>query len=669
MRRRLLYVSALFLILPGVSAWAQESDELQGRELTELSLEQLTNIRVISVSKKEQALAQTAAAVFVITQEDIRRGGFTSIPDALRIVPGLDVAQIDSNHWAISSRGFNGLFSNKLLVLIDGRSVYSPLFSGVYWDVQDTLLEDVDRIEVIRGPGAAVWGANAVNGVINVITKSAKDTQGGLVTIGAGNEDRGIAAVRYGVALGSSGYLRGYTKFSSRASLLDSLGQSLPDGWNAGRAGFRLDWNPSQRDSVTLQADAYDNRGGEQLTVAGLSPAAMSLVNNQEHSDGGNFLASFTRHYSDTSELSVKFYFDRIRRDDALVGYSQNTYDFDLQHRFQAGPRQDLIWGLGYRLTGDSLQAGYARLTPDSRALQLFSSFINDEISLVNGKLSLIVGAKLEHDDFTGFSVQPDARLLWTPAKEHTAWLAVSRAVRLPSRAERNILLTYAVGPGPGGLPAVTSVEGSPDFQSEVLKAYQAGYRVLPAHWFSLDVTGFYNDYNHLQSVQTGLPELNFAGFQPYLQVPLLFTNQLGGTSTGFELAANWTAGEKWRLSTAYTGLRIRIRPDPGYSSPIPDTTSGRNPAHQFSVRSQLNLTKKLQWDTSAFYVSSLPAIQIPGYTRLDTRWGWRMNDSVEFSIVGQDLLSPRRAEFVPEALVAGGQTRRSIYVRFARFF
>jgi len=654
----------VFLLLAALSIPALSQVRMGSPDLSERSLEELAKIDVISVAKKEQKLDRTAAAVFVITQEDILRGGFSSIAEALRIVPGLQVARIDSNKWAISSRGFNGLFSNKLLVLIDGRSVYSPLFSGVYWDVQDTLLEDVDRIEVIRGPGAAIWGANAVNGVINIITKKTKDTQGGLVTITGGDKDRTIVGARYGGTIGSAGQYRAYTKYTQRTPFDNPGIGPQPAGWNAGRTGFRTEWNLSGQDTLTVQGDAYDDRAGEDVVQPVLRPPYSQLFRDQSHSFGGNLLSSFTRRYSDTSSLTFQFYFDRFRRDDSLIGDSRNTYDFELEHRFQPFARNDVIWGAGYRLTNDRLAAGQVSFQPDSRAMQLFNAFVNDEIALINNKLSLSVGTKVERNDFTGVEVQPSLGIIWTPAGSHALWASVARAVRLPSRDERDVRLTYNASPTPLGVPAVAVLNGDPAFRSEVLTAYEAGYRVQPASWFSLDVTGFYYDYGRLMSVEMGMPTLTFSSLSPYVLVPLHFGNFSSARSEGAEVAANWMYGNRWKLSMGYSSLRMQTRRDPRSTSPYPDRTSGQNPANQFQVRSEWNVSRNWQFDTSAYYVSELSALYVPSYVRLDTRLGWRPGEKVEFSVGGQNLLSPHHLEFVPEALIQGTEIDRSFYAR-----
>jgi iron complex outermembrane recepter protein len=338
-------VSALLLISLASSVRAQKLTD----DLTAASLEDLMNIEVTSVSKREEKLFETAAAIYVITQEDIRRSGATSIPELLRMVPGLNVARIDANKWAISARGFNGQFANKMLVLIDGRSVYTPLFSGVYWDVQDTLLADIERIEVIRGPGATLWGANAVNGVINIITKSAKETQGGLLTVGGGSEETGLGSLRYGGPLGKAAHYRIYTKYFNRTDQVDGLGRSTTGQWAIHRGGFRLDWQASRRDAVTFQGDLYHGSISQQAILPRLSPPFTVAVNDPADVGGLNLLTRWSRSASSKSDFTLQFYYDRTQRFDQVVDETRNTYDLDLQHHLAAGRRHDLVGGLGLR--------------------------------------------------------------------------------------------------------------------------------------------------------------------------------------------------------------------------------------------------------------------------------------------------------------------------------
>ncbi len=473
------------------------------QSLKRMSLDDLMNVEITSVSKKEEKLSEAPAAVYVLTQDDIHRSGATSIPEALRLVPGLDVARIDAHTWAISSRGFNGEFANKLLVLIDGRSVYTPLFSGVFWDVQDPMLEDVDRIEVIRGPGAALWGANAVNGVINIITKSAKDTQGWLFSGGGGNQDRGFGEFRYGGSRGDDLFYRLYGTYFDHADSEMLGGGNGRDGWQQGRGGFRVDWQPSRDNLLTVQGDAYDGTEGQVFGVPTLtSPYAQQLTQATGVS-GGDVLGRWTHTLANGAEVKLQTYYDKTVRDTAILGDNLTTFDIDLQYDQHFGSRQEVIAGLGYRLEDEAIRnSSTVMFNPNHTDRQLFSGFVQDEVTLIPDRLKLTLGTKLEHNDFTGFEVEPSGRISWTPTIHQTVWAAVSRAVRTPSEEERDSRTELqAIPPGglyPGSPPALVTAEGDNAFASEDLLAYELGYRVRPCERVSLDFATFYNDYSRL---------------------------------------------------------------------------------------------------------------------------------------------------------------------------
>jgi iron complex outermembrane receptor protein len=627
-------------------------------DLTSISLEDLMQIEVTSVSKKDQKLARVAAAVYVLTQEEIRRAGHNSLPEALRMVPGLQVARTDSNKWAISARGFNGVFAANLLVLIDGRSVYTPLFSGVYWDLQDVALEDVERIEVIRGPGAAVWGANAVTGVISIITKHAKDTTGSLVALGGGNEELGSGYLRHGARLGQRAHYRVYGRFFQRNDLEDESGRPAGDDWNVLRGGFRLDWELSSRDALSLHGDLYGGHSGQRLSTYLLRPPYTQISHDRRQSTGGYFLSRWTRTYSQRSDLAMQLYYDRYERQDLLLPEVRDTLDLDFQHRYALSARHEWMWGLGHRTSWDHVQATpYATLQPDHLHFHLSSAFAQDEILLVPDRLRLTLGAKIEHNSFTGFELQPTARLLWTPDTRHSAWASVSRAVRTPSRGERSALFPQAAQPGPGGLPILITVVGNSELRSETLLGYEAGYRHQPTERVSVDVAAFYNVHRRLRASETGLPYLDPAG-EPRLILPVSITNGVRGDSHGLEVAAYWTVVPRWKLAGSYTGLRMRVRPSA--------VSEGRNPHHQFQVRCYLDLPYTFQFDTGVYYVGTLSAPRIPSYTRVDLRLGWRPKDLIEFSLGIQNLLDRRHLEFIPEASTLPSAVRRSAYGRIA---
>jgi len=632
----------------------------QPRDLTEISLEELMNIEVTSVSKKEQKLSQVAAAVYVITQEDIRRSGATSIPEALRMAPGVQVARVNAGWWALSARGFNGLAANKLPVLVDGRSVYSPLFSGVYWEVQDTLLEDVDRIEVIRGPGATMWGANAVNGVINIITKAAAQTQGGLVTAGGGNEERGFGGLRYGGPLGPNAHYRAYAKYFQRNHWFQGAGQGAVNDWGLLRGGFRMDLNLSKRDSLTVQGDVYRGQGEQQAGIASLSPPFLEVINDQTRSAGGNVLGRW-KHSSAGSETALQLYYDRTFRKDALTGEVLNTLDLDFQHRRALGSRHDLLWGCGYRLGRDQLQNSFTlSFEPRHRQDHLLSAFLEDDIALLEDRLRLTLGSKFEHNSFTGYEVQPNLRLIWTPHLRHAAWLSVARAVRTPSATEHDLRANLIAFPGANGLPNLLSLFGNRGYRSEELRAYELGYRLQLTPGLFLDLAGFYNFYDHLRSFQAGVPFLELAPAPPHVVIPGRFENLIKAQTRGLEVSATWNATSRWRLSAAYSGLAMRFRYPPGDLGNR--QIEGDSPGHQANLRSYLDLTRTVQFDSALYYVGALRQLGVPAYARLDTRLGWRPTPDLELSFVVENLPNNRHLEFIPEGAIRTTEIGRSIH-------
>jgi iron complex outermembrane receptor protein len=648
---RALFTSFAALLLAANSgAQAQQGVP----DVTAMSMEDLMNMQVTSVSKRSQKVADAAAAVFVITQEDIRRSGATSIPEALRLAPGLEVARIDENKWAIGSRGFNGRFDNKLLVLIDGRSVYTPLFSGVYWNIQDVMLEDVDRIEVIRGPGATLWGANAVDGVINIITKKAKDTQSAIVTAGAGNEERGSGGVRYGGKVGDT-YYRAYTKYFNWGPSEYPSGMSAHDGWDALRGGFRADWTPAGANSLTLQGDVYRSGYNETLTVPSLAPPYSNTFPNSGNYSGGNLLGRWNRS-SESSSMSLQMYFDNTTTsDNSLFVDHQNIFDMDFQHSFHLGNAQQVVWGLGYRSIRDRNDPSFSvSLQPNQVTLNQFSAFLQDEIGIVHNKLRLTVGSKFERNDFTGFEVEPNARLLWTPTPGQSVWTAVSRAVRTPALTEEGLHLNSQVIPpanpvNPTPFPAIVAVIGSNQFKSEDLLAYELGYRVQATNSFSADIATFYNNYSNLRTAEPGAPFLEGSPVPTDIVIPFVASNKMSGGTYGVELFTDWRVTPKWRLVGSYSYLQMDIAKNRDSLDPTPDNPNGSSPRHQWYVRSSLDLPKHFDQDTTLRFVDHLSSLNIPSYYSLDAHLGWRPVSTVEFSIVGQNLLDNHHLEFIPD--------------------
>jgi iron complex outermembrane recepter protein len=644
--RRLLVCVVLMSAVPSRAAAGEESSG----DLTHLDLEDLMNIEVTSVSKKPEKNSEAAAALYVITGDDIQRSGLETIPDALRMAPGVHVARKTANQWAVSVRGFSDQFSNKLLVLMDGRSVYTPLFGGVFWDVQDMLLEDVDRIEVIRGPGGTLWGANAMNGVINILSKSAKDTQGALVTAAGGSEERGAGAVRYGGRVGDGLYYRAYAKYFNRDGGFVPDGEES-DGWQMGRTGFRTDWDVSGHDQLTLQGDYYEGREGGFIdpTVAGPDDIVA----------GGNLLGRFTHKLERGSNVVLQSYYDYTYRDDPFFRERRNTYDAELQHRVPLPFHQEVVWGLDYRVSADDFRGGpTVELTADSRTIALYSAFLQDEIRFLDDRVRFSVGTKIEHNDFTGFEYQPSARIAGTPLDRHTAWAAVSRAVRTPSRAESDLLVNLE-DPATG---AVIRLFGNRRLDSEKLLAYEAGYRFPVAAALFLDVTAFYNDYRDVLSAAPQSPTFDPADpGTPIFRV--IETNHTKGQIYGAEAAVDAKLADFWQLRAAYSWLDLEIRPPPGESDYELSTNStrGSSPANQVSVRSLVNLPYRTQLDAFFRYVDSLPSQHVDRYFSLDLRIARGFSHGFELSVVGQNLLERHHTEFT-----GGSDVERAAYGKIA---
>lgn len=642
--------------------------------VTRLSLEQLLEMEVTSVSKKAEPFFTAASAIFVINQEDIRRSGATSFQELLGTVPGMEVSQIDNNKWAITSRGFNGRFSNKLLVLLDGRTLYSPSFSGVFWEVQDVMLEDIERIEVIRGPGGTLWGANAVNGVINIISKKAADTQGTLVSLGAGTEE-GSAAVRHGVKIGDQGYLRLYGKETNRDGTTGyASGNELDNDSTLGRGGFRLDWDQSRQDSFTLQGDAHRGLYTEVANHVTLAAPYSVTVTDGSDLRGANLLGRWHRALNPTSDTTLQLYYDHDRRRGDTIGQEINTVDLDFQHHFGLDDRHDFVWGLGYRAIQDSLnnlQPLQISFTPESRRTNLFSGFLQDEITLIKERLRLTVGTKIEHNDYTGYELQPNARLAWTPSQNHTLWGAVSRAVRTPSRGESDFqvgLYAFTV-PFPFPTDYLYTIEGDEELEAETLMAYEVGYRFKPNDHLFFDLTAFAKQYDHLLTQEFGTPR-NLGG---YWVVPSTFANNMDGETYGLELATTWQPLSWWQWKAAYTHLQLQLHTKPGSN----DTGSEKNeeegsPQNQLSLRSMINLPHNLELDAWLRYVDSVPRpsgytsggfLGVTSYVTFDLRLGWRPLENLELALVGKNLLDGDHLEYVAEDSVPS-ELARSVYAK-----
>lgn len=652
----LLISAALVATLLGSPAGAQTADP---DAIFDLDIDALAAIRVTSVSKKPEAPFLAPSAISVITREDIRRSGHRTIAEALRMVPGMQVARINSSNWAVSARGFNSDFANKLLVLIDGRNVYNPIFAGVYWDVQDVMLEDVDRIEVIRGPGATLWGANAVNGVINVVTSSAKETQGGLVSAGGGLEERGFAAARYGGRLGDAFY-RIYLKYDDRDGFEDPEGRDIDDDWRMARAGFRIDRAIPERRSMRLSGEVFHQDAGQ--TAIALEPI-FPVTERDGEAAGGHVIGRWEEQLGEGAVFSTQAYVDVFRRNRIVADEDREAYDLELQYRRPLGEGREITLGGGYRHLSDSLD-GTPRiaLTPSSRETDLYSGFVQVEQKLLDDRLRLIAGTKLEHNDFTGFEVQPSGRVSFAIDDGRMVWGAISRALRTPARADSGISVPIAVLPGEGEIPAVLTVVGDTRIEAEKLVAYEIGYRWRAGRRLLFDLTGFYNDYEDLVTFATGEePFVRPGPPRPFLVVPLRLRNGLDGETFGAEAAATWEPVDVWRGIAAYSWLDTDVEV-PGSASA--ESSAGGSPQHQLSLRSELDLSDRLELDGALYYVDTLSSGGIGSYVRLDVRLGWRPRPDLELALVGQNLGDPGHVEFDSPGVQPRTEIQRAVYAK-----
>jgi iron complex outermembrane recepter protein len=639
-----------------------QQDQTTPGRLTQVTLEELGQIEVTTASKEPVKASRTPAAIFVITQGDIRRSGATSIPEALRLAPGVEVARVDSNTWSIGVRGFASALSRDVLVLIDGRTVYTPLYAGVYWQVQDTLLEDVERIEVIRGPGGTIWGANAVNAVINIITKSAKDTRGMLVSAGGGNIDQGFVNLRYGGGNDKNFNYRIYGKAFNDGPEFHPSGSSF-DSWRMGQTGFRTDLELHNRDSFTLQGDFYNGDAGQSVGITTYSSPYMTNVQQRAELAGGNLLGRWKRILGAGSDIQLETYYDRTNRNQASFAESRNTFDLDFIHHFPLPRRQDFLWGLGVRLSsGNTTQVvPTVVFTPNNLTDKLYSGFIQDEIPIIGNQLSLTLGSKFLQETYSHFEFEPTARLLWTPNPRQTVWGAVTRAVRTPSRVEEDLQLTALLTPNP---LTFVRVIGDRSFSTEHLLGYEAGYRSLVTPKLSLDIAAFYNNHDHLLSIEPGAPFSESSPPPAHVVVPFFFGNGLSGNTAGFEIAPEWAPASTWRLRGSYSYLYLDLRKSAGSLDPSTvASTEGSSPHHQGVIQSFLDLPKRLEFDQTIRYVSNLPAQRVPAYATADVRFSWHATRSFDLSVVGQNLVQPHHAEFGgdPGGLVG---IKRTVYAK-----
>jgi iron complex outermembrane receptor protein len=617
-------LGAILCATSGPSAAQSDSvAQLSLDRLADLSLEQLGRINVSSVSRRQERLLHASASVYVVTAEDIRRSGARTLPEALRLAPNLQVARTSAGQWAISARGFNNAIGNKLLVLIDGRTIYSPLFSGVFWDAQDVMLEDVLQIEVISGPGGTLWGANAVNGVINITTRPAADTQGALVALASGN-DRRDGAVRWGGKIGDAA-VRIYGMGLERDDTTKAGGAAIADSARKQQVGWRVDWGRS-RDDFTLQGDSY--RGGS----APGTPVSPLL-------SGSNVLARWTRQLGDGASWRLQAYFDHSRRDEPLTFRDEmNVFDVEWQHNLAPLGDHRLMWGAGRRDARDRTDTSLlVTFNPAQRRLSWTNVFARDEITLGHD-LQATVGAKMERNVYTGWEFLPSARLSWTPSEQQLGWVALSRAVRAPARLDREFFF-------PGRPPFF--IIGGPNFESEIAKVLELGWRAQPTPALSYSVTLFHHRYDRLRS---GAP------------APAMVQNMIEGSTEGVEAWGHWQVTSNWRLSAGLNELREHLRVAAGSPDPVGPSALGNDPRHQWQLRSSLNLARGHELDVGVRHVGALPQPAVPAYTAVDARWGWHVSPAVEVSLTLQNLFDRNHIEFGD--LAAASQSRRAGWLK-----
>ncbi len=644
-------------------------------DLTSLSIEELLEVEVTSVSKRPEKITDTTAAIYVISSEDIKRSGLTSIPDILKLAPGVHSARVDANKWAVGTRGETTVFANKLLVLLDGRSMYSPLFSGTWWDVLDTMIEDIDRIEIIRGPGATLWGANAVNGVINIITKDSAETQGNFASLMLGGLESTTATFRHGGEIQGLGHFRVYAKYKNiddmkTADVFEPTPgyRAANDAWWQKRGGFRADLQTSETDKVKVIGDIYVGKENQTIERGNPVPPPLAFYNEDTVSVAGNsLLVEATREYSDGSNVKLKAYHDHTERGDIRIDHTLDTFDFELQHHFYPAEKHEMIWGLGYRLLKDNIKdSPTMQWSPPRRTDQLFSAFVQDNIEL-DKTLRLTVGSKFERNDYSGFEVQPSVRLLHNPHERETYWMAISRAVRTPSRVDVNSIIRADSYPGNGlgRFSYMGIIKADPFFKAEELIAYEIGYRAQPTDNVSVDVTAFANSYDNLRSLERGT-------FDPNIGLPIQIANNTMQTIYGLEAVANWRMRDNWRVTGSYSWLDIQT----GYKNNSTDGWKGyydkSHPSHMLKLQSRYNVSDKCDFDAMFYYIDDILDLYFIGtgaYTKLDLRLAYRPVENMELSIVAQDLFAPKHREWAAALGEVPTAVTESIYTKLTYEF
>ncbi len=665
-----------------VTAGNAEIDDQNTDNLADWSLEDLINVEVISVSKKPEQVSDAAAAISVITQEDIRRSGATSIPDALRLATGLQVSQISASKWAISSRGFADLFSRNMLVLVDGRSLYTPMFSGVYWDAQHLPLVDIERIEIIRGPGATMWGANAVNGVINIITTASSETQGLLLSGAAGAELPGTGLVRWGGTLGEQFTYRVYGKYFTRERSVNTTGEEANDDWDFGRVGIRMDRIGKSGSRLMINGDLYQGEVGEEYSspkfnpTEGMDPLDPAAYEQMEKSTsdiyGGSLQAQLQFASFGGSESEIKCYFDRFYHQVSFSGELRHTADLDFQNRIELQTDHDLIWGVGYRFTSDEVDSSFTiSLDPDSRSTHLYSAFIQDNLGLSRNRVQISLGSKFEHNDYSGAEIQPSLRLMWKPQTPHSIWGSVSRAVRTMSRGESAFRMNYKIAPAVPDpthpeqiMPVLITLLGNKDLESEDLLAVELGYKFNYCKLVTFEAAGFFNSYRDLAGLDPSSMENDFVlDTVPYIHSKFATGNVGTAETKGFEVSLNLQTADWLRFFAGYTYLDVELKSDEASLEGAGQSVVliNASPVHQLNCRAYCDLPKGFEFDICAYLAGEMEEVDVKAYQRLDARFGWRSR-SLDISLAFQNILEDQHVEFWDSWYGAANQVESSVY-------
>ena len=649
-RQRAALAAALLLVTSAASGEADPSGDNEAQRLAHMSIEDLMRVRVTTVAGTQQSRIATPAALYVITAEDIRRSGHRSVAEALRLVPGMYVGRINSSSWVIGARGLTGtaLSATRYLVLVDGRVVYDPLVSTTYWDTVDVVLEDIDRIEVIRGPGATLWGQNAMNGVVNIITRSARESQGTLVTLAAGDHDEDGATLRHGGTIDDRTFYRVWAKYSKHGDFVGPTGNSVLDNWSDVRGGFRFDRESASGISWTVQSDAYTHptaMASVLLPVPGRH-LQFALDTGNDSASGVNMVARAQTGVGTGEGWSAQAYFDRTLRGTARYGFERNIVSIDVRRWTMLGERNQLVYGASAANYEDDVRSGPVLLVdPASRSWNQVNAFVQDTMEWAPGRWYTMVGSKFSYHDFVGYYAQPSIRVWWTPSDSQTWWAAVSRPERVPSRFEENGLLAFSYvdtglirGRPATGVIVPLGVAGDTDLEPEKLTAYELGHRVRMGDAFTIETSLFFNDYTTLIAAPPGI----FG----------TFTEAGDGETFGAEVSASWRPIERWRLEGSVSRLQTQIH------GPVFTIEEGSTPKHLAQLRSNLDVSDSLELNGAVYYVDSIPRMSHDAYTRVDLGLTWRATPHVALALWGQNLFDAHHLE------ASGAEVPRTFYVQ-----